>query len=151
MFLLYLLELAERAYLKVHGNHPEELFSVKKFTWSTDFRLSMVEVLQIYVYIMRKSINLLNFYLLFSSISSSPNATSNWFCLLFLKFQSFAALNAGFTGKNIGWYRLLHFTATLSCLTYYSVEVKFHKNERYPDKFFNQIISQRQVLAELFY
>ena len=50
MFLLYLLELAETAYLKVYGNYPEELFHVKKFSCSKDFRRSMVEVLQIYVY-----------------------------------------------------------------------------------------------------
>ena len=48
MFLLYLLELAETAHLKVYGNYPEALFHVK------DFRRSMVEVLQIYVCIMRK-------------------------------------------------------------------------------------------------
>ena len=50
MFLLHLLKLAETAYLKVYGNYPEELFHVKKFSCSKDFRRSMVEVLQIYVY-----------------------------------------------------------------------------------------------------
>ena len=54
MLLLYLLELVETAYLKVYGNYPEELFHVKKFSCSKDFRRSMVEVLQIYVCIMRK-------------------------------------------------------------------------------------------------
>ena len=54
MFLLYLLELAETAYLKVYGNYPQELFRVKKFSCSKDFRRSMVKVLQIYVCIMRK-------------------------------------------------------------------------------------------------
>ena len=54
MFLLYLLELAETAYLKVYRNYPEALFHVKKFSCSKDFRRSMVEVLQIYVCIMRK-------------------------------------------------------------------------------------------------
>ena len=54
MFSLYLLELVETAYLKIYGNYPEELFSVKKFSCSMDFRRSMVEVLQIYVRIMRK-------------------------------------------------------------------------------------------------
>ena len=51
MFLLYLLELAETAYLKVYGNYPEEVFHVKKFSCSKDVRRSMVEVLQIYIYI----------------------------------------------------------------------------------------------------
>ena len=50
MFLLYLLELAETVYLKVYGNYAEELFHVKKFPCSKHFRRSMVEVLQIYVY-----------------------------------------------------------------------------------------------------
>ena len=54
MFLLYLLELAETAYLKVYGNYLEELFHVKKLSCSKDFRRSMVEALQIYVCIMRK-------------------------------------------------------------------------------------------------
>ena len=54
MFLLYLLELAETAYLKVYGNYPEELFHVKKFSCSKDFWYSMVEMLQIYVCIMKK-------------------------------------------------------------------------------------------------
>ena len=54
MFSLYLLELVETAYLKIYGNYPKELFSVKKFSCSMDFRRSMVEVLQIYVRIMRK-------------------------------------------------------------------------------------------------
>ena len=47
---------------------------------------------EIYVCIMRKWTKLLNFYLLFSGISSSPNVTTNWFCLLFLKLQRFAAM-----------------------------------------------------------
>ena len=50
IFLLYLLELAETAYLKVYGNYPKELLHVKKFSCSKDSRRSMVEVLQIYVY-----------------------------------------------------------------------------------------------------
>ena len=54
------------------------------------------------------------------------------------------------TGKNIGWYRLLYFIVTLSSLIYYFVEVKFQKNERYPEKFFNLIISQHQFLLSCF-
>ena len=54
------------------------------------------------------------------------------------------------TGKNIIWYRLLYFIVTLSSLIYYFVEVKFHKNERYPEKFFNLIISQHQFLLNCF-
>ena len=50
IFLLHLLELAETAYLKVYGNYPEELLHVQKFSCSKDSRRSMVEVLQIYVY-----------------------------------------------------------------------------------------------------
>ena len=44
------------------------------------------------------------------------------------------------TGKNISWYRLLYFIVTLSSLICYLIEVKFHKNERYPEKFSNLII-----------
>ena len=54
MFLLYLQELTETTYLKVYGNYPEELFHVKNFSCSKDFRRSLVVVLQIYVGIMRK-------------------------------------------------------------------------------------------------
>ena len=54
------------------------------------------------------------------------------------------------TGKNIGWYRLLYFIVTLSSLIYYFVEVKFHKNQRYPEKFFNLITSQHQFLLICF-
>ena len=54
VFLLCLLELAETPHLKVYGNYPEELFHMKKFSCSKDFRSSMVEVFQIYVCIMRK-------------------------------------------------------------------------------------------------
>ena len=54
MFLYHLLEIEETAYLKVYGNYPDELFHVKKFSCSKGFRRSMVEVLQIYVCIMRK-------------------------------------------------------------------------------------------------
>ena len=77
MFLLYQLELAKTAYLSVYGNYPEELFNVKKFSCSTDFRRSMAEVLETYVCIMRKYINSLNFCLFFSGINSSPDATTN--------------------------------------------------------------------------
>ena len=54
------------------------------------------------------------------------------------------------TGKNIGWYRLLYFIVTLSSLIYYFVEIKFHKNERYPEKLFNLIISQHQFWLNCF-
>ena len=54
------------------------------------------------------------------------------------------------TGKNILWYRLLYFIVTLSSLIYYFNEVKFHKNERCPKKFFNLIISQYQFLLNCF-
>ena len=54
------------------------------------------------------------------------------------------------TGKNIGWYHLPYFIITLSFLIYYFVEVKFHKNERYPKKLFNLIILQHQFLLNWF-
>ena len=50
MFLLHLSKLAETAYLKVYGNYPEELFHMRKFSCSKDFRNSTVDVLLIYVY-----------------------------------------------------------------------------------------------------
>ena len=92
---------------------------------------------------------------MFSGVSSSPYFTTNWFCLLFFKFQSFAAMihlvaiNSSLE-KNIGWYRLLYFIVTLSSLIYYFLEVKFHKNERYPERFFDLIISQHQFLLDYF-
>ena len=52
--------------------------------------------------------------------------------------------------KNIGWYHLLHFIVTLSFLIYYFVEVKFHKNKTYLEKFFNLIISKHQFLLNCF-
>ena len=54
MFLLCLLQLAKTAYSKAYGNYLEELFHVKNFFCSKDFRRNMVEVLRIYVCIMRK-------------------------------------------------------------------------------------------------
>ena len=87
MFLLYLLELAETGYLRVYGNCPVELFHVKKFSSSKDFRRSMVEVLQI-----STRNEKVNTFLVQFGISSSPDVTINWFCLLFWKFQNFVTM-----------------------------------------------------------
>ena len=57
MFLLYLLELAETAYLKVYGNYPEDLFHVKKIPLFQRFQTSYGRGLAdicIYVSTMRK-------------------------------------------------------------------------------------------------
>ena len=55
-----------------------------------------------------------------------------------------------FITANTGWYHLLYFIVTFSCLIYYFVKVKLHKNERYPEKFFNLIISQQQFWSNCF-
>ena len=55
-----------------------------------------------------------------------------------------------FITDNTGWYRLLFFIVTFSCLIYYFVKVKLRKNDRYPEKFFNLIILQHQFLSNCF-
>ena len=153
MFLLYLLELAKTAYLKAYGNYPVELFHVKKFSSSKGFRRSMVEVLQISMH--NEKVNKLNKFLSFVQRYQFISECHYQLILSFVFEISKLCSNYSFSSYqfitgNTGWYRLLYFIVTLSCLIYYFAEVKFHKNERYPEKFFNLIISQHQFLSNCF-
>ena len=141
MFLLYLLELAETAYLKVYGNYLVAWQSCCRYMYICMHNEKVNKLTKFLSFVQRyQSISVCHYQLILSFVFEISKLCCND---LFSSYQFI-------TGKNIGWYRLLYFIVTLSSLICYFVEVKFRKNERYPKKFFNLIISQHQLLLNCF-